>query len=107
MSDEKLEIGEVISILSTALLHVIDIGSKGRIHKCTSIGFVHSTVSKDKGSIKTWLIKFNPETCAFSIDSIETDKFPEGTLLYWHEDNEDAVTQAALFSDDIVKDDVT
>jgi hypothetical protein len=98
---ERLE-EEVISILSTALLHLMDIGSKGRIHECETVGFVHSTVSKEDKSVKTWIIKFDPESCAFGIEPVKTDKFPEGAVLYWHDNNGDAATQAALFGDGVI-----
>ncbi|MDD5650324.1 MAG: hypothetical protein PHF86_07910 [Candidatus Nanoarchaeia archaeon] len=92
---------QAISIISTALLRIIDIASNGRIDSCKSVGLVHTTVSKHDDSLKTWVIKFDVESCAVGIDPIETDKFPDGTILYYHDDKGDTFTQAALFGDGV------
>lgn len=46
-------------------------------------------------------IKFDPGSCAFGIDPIERDKYPDGSILYWHEDEANALTQAAMYGDNI------
>lgn len=101
MSSSTINDKKVISILSTALLRCLDIDSKGRIDDCVAVGIVHSTVDKKTGDISSWIIKFDPRTCAFGIDPIETDKYPDGSILYWHEDDADSLTQAALYGDGI------
>lgn len=99
--DEILSEDKVQSVLATALHRLMDKLSEGRSNSCIAIGLVHSTINKSSHTVETWLIKFDTNAGAFGIDRITTDKYPDGTLLYWHDDKGDAATQAALFGDSL------
>lgn len=94
---------KALSILSTALLRTIDVVSKGRLEESVAVGLVHTTIDKNTGEENAWLIKFDVTSCAFGIDPLELNKYKDGTIFYWHEDNEDAVTKAALRGDNVIR----
>lgn len=93
----KIEDTTTISILSTALMHCLDIASNGKILNYKSIGFVHSTLKEPESKVQTWLIKFDTETCHFAIDEIENDRYPDGTVICWYSDGSALTLQTDIF----------
>jgi hypothetical protein len=94
---------KVIGILSAALLRALENQGGERFNNCDSVGFVHTTISPEDKT-ETWIVKFDPKTCAFGILPVETDKYPDGAILYYHGDMAETVTQAALYGDQVADD---
>lgn len=89
---------KMIPILSTALLHCLDLASEGSILDYKYVGLVHSTIKKsDPDNIETWLIRFDTDTCSFTLDQIENGKYEDGTVIYWYSDNSDLIVVTDIF----------
>jgi hypothetical protein len=102
----SLEHSTVISVLSTALIHAMDIASDSKIQDCKAVGLIHSTVSKTTSIVETWLIKFDTETCKFSIHKVmEPEKYEDGMVLYWYTTDENEIVKTNLFGDKILDED--
>jgi hypothetical protein len=100
-AQEELTQDKIQVILLTALHKMVDNFAKGRQNHCNSIGLVHSIVD-EKGNVETYLIEFSDK--GWRVNKIETDLYPDGTFLYFHDDEAETVTQAALFGDRVVED---
>jgi hypothetical protein len=100
-----IEANKTLSILSTALIHVLDIASEGKIHDSKEVGIVHSTISKDTFIVETWLIKFNTETCTFSICQVNDPLYEDGMVLYWDMKDPNKFIKTNLFGDRIIDED--
>jgi len=104
MTPDKLTDHEVIQVLRTALLSEMWGRSEGRMDEAGAVVLVHELSDKD-GIIQTYIIKFciAGDMCKeWGIFPVETGKFKNGSLIYYHDSDADVATYAALHGDGVI-----
>jgi hypothetical protein len=91
---------EVAELLCNACFRLLINQAGGREQTCYAIGHV---VDLDFAET-TYIIKFSLTDHALNIYTVERNKYPNGSLIYYHDNKEELVTQATLFNDGIIED---
>lgn len=80
-------------------MHCLDIASDGKILDYKAVGFVHSTVRESDSFIETWLIKYDTDTCSFTIEPIDPNSYPDGSVIYWYTEGSDLTVRTDIFGE--------
>ena len=93
ISEGPMDKDKAIGILGTALYRFILEKGGTRVEKAKSVGLVHSTVID--ATEQTFLIHFD-QNDSFIIEQIDSKKYHEGSIVYFYDNEEEAIVQATL-----------
>jgi hypothetical protein len=96
----ELTANDAACILAEALVGHLIVLSEHRADGCDAIGQVLCGTMEDTRRV-SFVFKYDLHTETWGINEVPVDKYPANTILYYHDTEEDAVTQAALHGDEL------
>jgi len=99
-NDDLMDDGKASGVLGSALLVSLLEKAGDRWEKAVAIGFIHTAISPENKT-ETYLIRFEKDE-SFSIETIDPKQYRDGALIYFYDNEEDAIVQSTLREEPLI-----